>query len=76
MTLAIGKTTTKNATDKRTNVKLNIAKQDAETGNAAQGDATLEGAVYGLYAREDMFIRMEEPERSIRKTANHIPDNG
>ena len=25
--------------------KLNIAKQDAETGNEAQGDATLEGAV-------------------------------
>ena len=41
-------------TDKRTNAKLNIAKQDAETGNEAQGDATLEGAVYGLYAREDI----------------------
>ena len=54
VTLAIGKTTTKNATDKRTNAKLNIAKQDAETGNEAQGDATLEGAVYGLYAREDI----------------------
>ena len=54
MTLAIGKTTTKNVTDKRVNAKINIAKQDAETGNAAQGDATLEGAVYGLYAREDI----------------------
>ena len=54
VTLAIGKTTTKNVTDKRVNAKLNIAKQDAETGNAAQGDATLEGAVYGLYAREDI----------------------
>lgn len=55
MTLAIGKTTTKNVTDKRVNTKINIAKQDAETGNAAQGDATLEGAVYGLYAREDII---------------------
>ena len=54
VTLAIGKTTTKNVTDKRVNAKLNIAKQDAETGNEAQGDATLEGAVYGLYAREDI----------------------
>lgn len=54
VTLAIGKTTTKNVTDKRVNAKINIAKQDAETGNAAQGDATLEGAVYGLYAREDI----------------------
>lgn len=26
----------------------------SETGNEAQGDATLEGAVYGLYAREDI----------------------
>ena len=51
VTLAIGKTTTKNVTDKRVNAKINIAKQDAETGNATQGDATLEGAVYGLYAR-------------------------
>ena len=54
VTLAIGKTTTKNVADKRVNAKINIAKQDAETGNEAQGDATLEGAVYGLYAREDI----------------------
>ena len=32
VTLAIGKTTTKNVTDKRVNAKINIAKQDAETG--------------------------------------------
>lgn len=54
VTLNIGKTTTKNVTDKRVNARISLAKQDAETGNTAQGDATLEGAVYGLYAREDI----------------------
>ena len=54
VTLAIGKTTTKNVTDKRVNARISLAKQDAETGNEAQGDATLKGAVYGLYAREDI----------------------
>ena len=48
VTLAIGKTTTKNATDKQTNAKLNIAKQDAETGN------TVAGAVFGIYNTKDI----------------------
>ena len=42
-------------TDERQKVSITVEKQDAETGNAAQGDATLEGAVYGLYAREDII---------------------
>ena len=54
VTLNIGKTTIKNVTDKRVNARITLAKQDAETGNEAQGDATLKGAVYGLYAREDI----------------------
>lgn len=54
VTLNIGKTTIKNVTDKRVNARISLAKQDAETGNEAQGDATLKGAVYGLYAREDI----------------------
>lgn len=54
VTLSIGKTTIKNVTDKRVNARISLAKQDAETGNEAQGDATLKGAVYGLYAREDI----------------------
>ena len=54
VTLNIGKTTAKNVTDKRVNARISLAKQDAETGNKAQGDAALEGAVYGLYAREDI----------------------
>ena len=48
VTLAIGKTTTKNVTDKRVNAKLNIAKQDAETGN------TVAGAVFGIYNAKDI----------------------
>lgn len=54
VSLNIGKTTSKNVTDKRVDARIALSKQDAETGNKAQGDATLEGAVYGLYAREDI----------------------
>ena len=31
-----------------------ITKEDSVTGNQAQGEGTLKGAVYGLYAREDI----------------------
>ena len=54
VTLNIGKTTNKNVTDKRVTATISLHKQDAETGNTPQGDATLEGAVYGLFAREDI----------------------
>lgn len=40
--------------NKRVNAKIHLVKQDAETGSAPQGDGTLEKAVYGLYAREDI----------------------
>uniref|UniRef100_UPI003AAD7882 SpaA isopeptide-forming pilin-related protein n=1 Tax=Massilicoli timonensis TaxID=2015901 RepID=UPI003AAD7882 len=33
---------------------ITLKKQDADTGSTAQGDATLAGAVYGLYARENI----------------------
>lgn len=54
VTLSIGKTTNKNVTDKRVTATINLAKQDAETGAVAQGDASLKDAVYGLYARENI----------------------
>lgn len=38
----------------RVNAKIYLVKKDAETGETPQGDATLEKAVYGLYAREDI----------------------
>ena len=39
----------------RVTAKINLYKVDKETGKAVpQGDATLKGAVYGLYAREDV----------------------
>lgn len=39
----------------RTTAKVHIYKVDKESGKAAaQGDASLEGAVYGLYARNDI----------------------
>lgn len=41
--------------NERVNAKITLHKKDAETNEAkAQGDATLEKAVYGLYAREDI----------------------
>ena len=39
--------------NERVDAKIDLIKKDKETG-IAQGDATLEGAVYGLYAREDI----------------------
>lgn len=54
VTLNIGKTFNMNVTDKRVTATISLHKQDAETGNTPQGDATLEGAVYGLFAREDI----------------------
>ena len=54
VSLKIGKTTNQNVTDKRVTATISLYKQDSETGNEPQGDATLEGAVYGLFAREDI----------------------
>ena len=39
--------------NERVDAKLSLVKKDTET-SKAQGDASLEGAVYGLYAREDI----------------------
>lgn len=42
-------------TNKRVNAKISLQKKDKETNtNTPQGDATLEKAVYGLYARNDI----------------------
>lgn len=41
-------------TNKRVNATIDLVKEDSETGNNAQGDAVFEGAIYGLYAREDI----------------------
>ena len=41
-------------TNKRVNATIDLVKEDSKTGNSAQGDAVFEGAVYGLYAREDI----------------------
>ena len=41
-------------TNKRVKATIDLVKEDSETGNSAQGDALFEGAIYGLYAREDI----------------------
>ena len=43
-----------NFTNKRVNATIDLVKEDSEAGNSAQGDAVFEGAIYGLYAREDI----------------------
>lgn len=40
--------------NERVDAAIKLIKKDAETGESPQGDATLEGAVYGLYAKEDI----------------------
>ena len=41
-------------TNKRVKATIDLVKEDSEAGNSAQGDAVFEGAIYGLYAREDI----------------------
>ena len=41
-------------TNKRVNATIDLVKEDSKTGNSTQGDAVFEGAIYGLYAREDI----------------------
>ena len=40
--------------NERVNARISLVKKDKETGSTPQGDAVFEGAVYGLYAREDI----------------------
>lgn len=41
--------------NERVNAKINLVKKDDKTGGIPQGDATLKGAVYGLYAKQDIL---------------------
>ena len=49
-----GVTVKKSLSNKRVVGTINLTKVDKETGNVAQGDATLEGAVYELKAKENI----------------------
>ena len=40
--------------NERVKAEIILEKEDAETGKTPQGDASLKGAVYGLYARENI----------------------
>lgn len=55
-------------TNKRVNATIDLVKEDSETGNSAQGDAVFEGAIYGLYAREDINHPMAGAESFIKRT--------
>ena len=46
---------------------ISISKEDTQTGKKAQGEATLIGAVYGLYAREDI---LDPADNSVIYKAN------
>lgn len=49
ITIEANQTKTVEFTNKHQKTRLTIVKNDAETGNKAQGKATLDGAVYGLF---------------------------
>ena len=49
-----GKTYSAELSNKRVTGSLTMTKVDSVTGSTAQGESTLEGAVYGLYARENI----------------------
>lgn len=48
--------------NERVDAAIHLVKEDAETGGTPQGDAVFEGAVYGLYAREDIVHPDGKPE--------------
>lgn len=50
-----GITVTANKTNRQVKGRVKITKVDSETGSTPQGDAKLEGAVYKIYAREDIY---------------------
>ena len=56
----------------RVTAKINLFKVDKETGKAVpQGDATLKGAVYGLYAREDI-VHPDRATGTIYKAGEQV----
>ena len=58
--------------NERVNATIRLQKKDAETNQAApQGDATLEKAVYGLYAREDI-VHPDGATGVIYKAGNRV----
>ena len=64
-----GVTIQKSLSNKRTLGTVELVKLDKETGEVAQGDATLEGAVYELYAKEDILSPIDH---SVLKKANSL----
>ena len=49
-----GKTYEITISNKRTTGTINLSKEDSVTGKTPQGEATLKGAVYGLYAKDNI----------------------
>ena len=57
----------------RVSAAIFLNKKDAETKeNKAQGDASLENAVYGLYARKTLPIEMERQALFIKPEARLV----
>ena len=66
-----GKTVTITATDERVKGAVHIKKIDKETQDfLPQGDSSLAGAVYGLYAREDIVHPDGKTGILFKKTAS------
>ena len=62
-----GKTYEISVLNTRVKGSVSISKEDTETGKKAQGEATFAGAVYGLYAKEDI---LDPADNSVIYKAN------
>ena len=62
-----GKTYEISVLNTRVKGTINISKEDSETGTKAQGEATLKGAVYGVYARSTIY---DPADNSVIYNAN------
>ena len=64
-----GITITANKTNKDATGIVKIVKIDKETGNVSQGDASLENAIYKIYAREDIYAQNKKnlTKKTIKK---------
>ena len=66
ITIEANQTKTVEFTNKHQKTRLTLIKEDAETGNKAQGRASLEGAVYGLFRENGAKVT----EVSLNKASN------
>ena len=78
VTVTAGQTALMTFTNKQVFVQVKIKKGDAETGDKAQGDATLVGAKYGVYddAKATKLLDEVTIAKDLSATSKKLPMNG